>query len=627
MSLNDSVVAAGVVSGTGVDGDVSWGADHNDDDATLTSNEEAKGKVPPRRTSPPPAELPLPAALAESHLIDRPAVDTGAADATRRASTPTAAAHLYADQPISKSPAFIAFRASVQKQRCIVGTKTWTYFDLGPKDVTPLICIPGTSGTAESFFYSMMSLGNNGYRVISVSPPVYYTHDDWCSGFNGFLYALGLTGQANPNSPTSTLTHTPPAAAAPSSPSTTNSSDTSPPSSAIGKVHVFANSLAGYLMLYYLSHIIPSRNYVASLILCNSFIDSSYYRRTNGTSSSSQWCQALLKRAPTFIVRKYVLDSMPEKTLFPEAIDFMLEQMEENLTTDVLASRLILNICKNRGVSDPRNWKQGTNTFPQERITILDTTDESVLPDEMRQQLYDALPNARYAFLKNGGDMPFISVPDEVNMHLQVHLRHHGIIVGTHAAALKQSNAATPAVDPPSSSSLPSSSSASSLNDLATIGVNHFLQPAISHTLLGKTKHLATGYEFGEEDDEQNDSIFLTKHHQSDTHDHHHPTNTRGTSSSPPPAPSANSPAIDVDADDSLLTPDGPSAEFLAQRDLERREREARLAADAARIAEEAAKDARQEAVMSTLLADAPEEEERLTKKRPIKQHNTDDLF
>jgi pimeloyl-ACP methyl ester carboxylesterase len=305
--------------------------------------------------------LPVPASVASTHLIDETAAPSPVAAPTTTVPAPSRSpppSSRYPDVPLSKCPSFIAFRASVQKQRCVVGSKTWTYFDLGPRDVTPLICIPGTSGTAEMFFFQMMELGNRGYRIISVSPPAYYTHDDWCNGFNGFLYSMGLTGEPKPSSPN-----------APSSSAATSSSS----SPNAGKVHVFANSLAGYLMLYYVSHVIPAKNFIASLVICNSFNDTSFYQQRNG---SSGWCIALLKRAPAFIVRKYILDSMPECTLFPDAVDFMVEQLEDNLPTEILASRLILNILKNRGVAAPNLWrnKEG-ETFPQENITIMDVSD------------------------------------------------------------------------------------------------------------------------------------------------------------------------------------------------------------------------------------------------------------
>jgi hypothetical protein len=40
--------------------------------------------------------------------------------------------------------------------------------DFGPREAVPLVCIPGVTGTAESFYKQLVSLGPKGYRVISV---------------------------------------------------------------------------------------------------------------------------------------------------------------------------------------------------------------------------------------------------------------------------------------------------------------------------------------------------------------------------------------------------------------------------------------------------------------------------
>ncbi len=42
------------------------------------------------------------------------------------------------------------------------------FYDYGPKDVPPLVFIPGASGTAEVFYKQFLSLCPKGYRLISV---------------------------------------------------------------------------------------------------------------------------------------------------------------------------------------------------------------------------------------------------------------------------------------------------------------------------------------------------------------------------------------------------------------------------------------------------------------------------
>lgn len=53
------------------------------------------------------------------------------------------------------------------------------------------------------------------------------------------------------------------------------------------------------------------------------------------------------------------------------------------------------------------------------------TNDYSAVPQQLKEQLNERYPGARRAVLKTGGDFPFLSRPDEVNLYLQVFLRMH----------------------------------------------------------------------------------------------------------------------------------------------------------------------------------------------------------
>jgi hypothetical protein len=46
--------------------------------------------------------------------------------------------------------------------------------------------------------------------------------------------------------------------------------------------------------------------------------------------------------------------------------------------------------------------------------------DNVSLPDDMRQAVYDLLPHAKKAWMKSGGDFPFLSRADEFSMFLLV---------------------------------------------------------------------------------------------------------------------------------------------------------------------------------------------------------------
>lgn len=53
-------------------------------------------------------------------------------------------------------------------------------------------------------------------------------------------------------------------------------------------------------------------------------------------------------------------------------------------------------------------------------VTILDVFDEYALSNPVREEMYKCYPNAKLAHLKSGGNFPYLSRSDEVNLHLQV---------------------------------------------------------------------------------------------------------------------------------------------------------------------------------------------------------------
>jgi maspardin len=49
--------------------------------------------------------------------------------------------------------------------------------------------------------------------------------------------------------------------------------------------------------------------------------------------------------------------------------------------------------------------------------------DQCALSQTAREELYKLYPDAKRAHLKSGGNFPYLSRSDEVNMHLIIHLR------------------------------------------------------------------------------------------------------------------------------------------------------------------------------------------------------------
>ncbi|GKF27631.1 maspardin, partial [Tanacetum coccineum] len=73
-----------------------------------------------------------------------------------------------------------------------IGTKQWRYYDFGPKVVPPLICIPGTAGTADVYYKQIMALSMKGYRVISIDIPRVWNSQDWVQAFEKFLDVIDV---------------------------------------------------------------------------------------------------------------------------------------------------------------------------------------------------------------------------------------------------------------------------------------------------------------------------------------------------------------------------------------------------------------------------------------------------
>jgi len=53
-------------------------------------------------------------------------------------------------------------------------------------------------------------------------------------------------------------------------------------------------------------------------------------------------------------------------------------------------------------------------------VTIIDVFDEYALSSPVREELYKCYPGARLAHLKSGGNFPYLSRSDQVNVYLQV---------------------------------------------------------------------------------------------------------------------------------------------------------------------------------------------------------------
>ncbi|KAF7138344.1 hypothetical protein RHSIM_Rhsim07G0101700 [Rhododendron simsii] len=174
-----------------------------------------------------------------------------------------------------------------------IGLKQWRYYDFGPKVVPPLVCIPGTAGTADVYYKQVMSLSMKGYRVISVDIPRVWNHHEWIQAFEKFLDAID-----------------------------------------VHHVHLYGTSLGGLLAQLFAQHR-PRR--VRSLVLSNTFLE------THDFAAAMPWAP-VVGWAPSFLLKRHVLSGIrdgPHEPFIADSVDFVVSQVE-TLSKDDLASRLTL---------------------------------------------------------------------------------------------------------------------------------------------------------------------------------------------------------------------------------------------------------------------------------------------
>ncbi|CAA7410835.1 unnamed protein product [Spirodela intermedia] len=264
---------------------------------------------------------------------------------------------------------YVYFRSQVPLHRISVGSRQWRYYDFGPKSVPPLICIPGIAGTADVYYKQIMSLSMKGYRVVSVDIPRVWNHHEWIQAFEKFLDAIN-----------------------------------------VHHVHLYGTSLGGFLAQIFAQHR-PRR--VKSLVLSNSFLDS------NNFSAAMPW-SPIVSWTPSFLLKRYILSGIhdgPHEPFIADAVDFVVGQIE-TLSRDDLSSRLTLNAAP---------ASVGSLLLSDSFVTLMDTNDYCAVPQPLKDQVGERYPGARRAILKSGGDFPFLSRPDEVNLYLQLHLRRVGV--------------------------------------------------------------------------------------------------------------------------------------------------------------------------------------------------------
>merc|ERR1719507_2934400 len=226
--------------------------------------------------------------------------------------------------------------------------KTWQVYDTGPRDATgsPLVCLPPIAGTADVFYRQCLALSVRGYRVLAVESPPYWSQTEWCRGFKELLDHLCLE-----------------------------------------KVHILGAALGGFLGQKFVEFTRGCPR-VASLILCNSFTDTSIFKHEE--ESSAFWVM------PAILLRSLVMRGLEVASKDPEILDasaFIMERLEPQNVNDLM-------------------------------VTIVDVFDDCSLTQDVREEMYKYYPNAKLGHLKSGGNFPYLSRSEEVNLYISIHLRN-----------------------------------------------------------------------------------------------------------------------------------------------------------------------------------------------------------
>jgi len=261
------------------------------------------------------------------------------------------------------------FKGWVARQKAVVDRTnfTWQYYQWGPKQADPIFFLHGATGTAECFYNQFLCLCPKGYQLVAFNLPPYTSYGELLEGLEKF-FALFKPKQ----------------------------------------IHLVGTSLGGYIAQCYAQY---KPKQVASLVLCNTFCDTKYFA-DRSTSVS------LYKYTPGLLLKKMLLASFPTCELeakVADSIDFVVKNFDP-LTQEEVASRMILNCTLG-----PLN--AADLPISREKITLIDANDDVIINETLRDQLQVVYNGAHLGIIKSGGNFPYLSRPEDFNMHLEVHLR------------------------------------------------------------------------------------------------------------------------------------------------------------------------------------------------------------
>jgi len=268
--------------------------------------------------------------------------------------------------PYLVSDSYEAFKSLASHNQIAIGKLSFDLYDIGPQDIScPIICLPPCTCDASIYYKILLLLSNRGYRIISLNYPITYTVNAFCESFIELIDTLRLSA-----------------------------------------VHLFGSSLGGFIAQKFYDNAAKTNCCVKSLILCNSFTDTSVF--DCHASSKFMWMIPLVG-----------LRMMVDYPTVPADADASLKsslllaksQLNE-FSQSQLASRLTMN-----GIPD----QISSEYLGSADITIIEVGDLDQTHKDHFDSVNRAYPNAKVAHLDTGGHFPYLSRPDEFAAYMEMH--------------------------------------------------------------------------------------------------------------------------------------------------------------------------------------------------------------
>ncbi|MHA2226166.1 MAG: alpha/beta fold hydrolase [Candidatus Hodarchaeales archaeon] len=251
----------------------------------------------------------------------------------------------------------IAFRAQHLPISTIIDNTEWTYYDIGNKNSNvTLVFIHGTTGSKEIYWLPMRALLKH-YRIISFDLPAITGVDKLSEGIFQILSQ-----------------------------------------NEVESIILIGTSFGGYLAQNFS---FLHSDMVKKLVLSNTFITTHLYHQKFNKILK------LEKLVPEFLLKKVMKRSLL-KISHESTRNYLVTQLENNLDKNVLITRLKSFITT-----------EGIKKAPIDKILIIETTNDPLVPIELQDDLKKAYTQANVITLKQEVDhFPYLTLPEQYHQIL-----------------------------------------------------------------------------------------------------------------------------------------------------------------------------------------------------------------